>query len=245
MNTEAPAAIHAVGDFDGHQTTYTIKYSPRARWWRLDVRPGVGLVVVLPRGFDRRRLEPILHARRRWIRRTLEWAARQPVPLPPDELGDGRTVPFCGAPHTLAVTHEPRRATSVALRDSTLEVTVRTRSSLAVRRALRRWCWQQAHDIIPARVAALARQLGCSYRNVGIGDQRSRWGSCSQTGRLRFNWRLILMPSAILDYVAIHELTHLKVFNHSRQFWEQVAIACPSYQEHRQWLRKEAKHVSI
>jgi predicted metal-dependent hydrolase len=76
---------------------------------------------------------------------------------------------------------------------------------------------------------------------VTIKEQKSRWGSCSRAGNLNFNWRLLLAPLPVLDYVLIHELAHLKELNHAPKFWRLVAAACPNYEAHRRWLREHGR----
>ncbi|HEY6030384.1 MAG TPA: M48 family metallopeptidase [Gaiellaceae bacterium] len=82
-----------------------------------------------------------------------------------------------------------------------------------------------------------AARLGVSFRRIRIADQRSRWGSCSSRGTLSFNWRLVLAPAEVLDYVVVHELCHLREPNHSRRFWALVEAARPGWRAQREWLR--------
>jgi predicted metal-dependent hydrolase len=90
---------------------------------------------------------------------------------------------------------------------------------------------------LPARLAELAASFGLSVARVSIRNQRWRWGSCSRTGHICLNWRLVAMPEWVRDYVIVHELMHLKRLDHSPKFWKLVAAACPQYQEARAWLR--------
>ncbi|HET7044519.1 MAG TPA: SprT family zinc-dependent metalloprotease [Gaiellaceae bacterium] len=85
--------------------------------------------------------------------------------------------------------------------------------------------------------------LGVAYARIRIADQRSRWGSCSSRGTLSFNWRLALAPAAVLDYVVVHELCHLREPNHSARFWALVEAARPGYREPRRWLREHGPEL--
>ena len=87
--------------------------------------------------------------------------------------------------------------------------------------------------------ARTAGAAGLSVGRVGVGDPRSRWGSCTHDGRLMFSWRLILAPPPVLDYVAAHEVAHLAQMNHSPAFWAEVARLMPDYEPHRRWLKAE------
>jgi predicted metal-dependent hydrolase len=90
---------------------------------------------------------------------------------------------------------------------------------------------------LPARLRELAAELGLTVTRVSVRNQRWRWGSCSPSGHICLNWRLIQMPSWVRDYVLVHELMHLKRMDHSAKFWKLVAEACPGYQRARKWLR--------
>jgi len=96
----------------------------------------------------------------------------------------------------------------------------------------------RASEELPARLAELAVRHGLAPPRVGVGDQRTRWGSCSRTGRIRLNWRLVLMPDWVRDYVIIHELMHLRRLDHGPAFWALVGEACPAWRDARRWLRR-------
>ena len=95
---------------------------------------------------------------------------------------------------------------------------------------------------LPVRLQALAEHHGVKVSRVSVRNQRSRWGSCSPAGHICLNWRLVLMPEAVRDYVLIHELMHLRRLDHSPHFWRLVAHACPDFESSRRWLR-ENKHT--
>lgn len=95
----------------------------------------------------------------------------------------------------------------------------------------------RARTDLPERLLEIAAQQGLTVAGVSVRNQRTRWGSCGRDGRISLNWRLVLMPPAVRDYVLIHELMHLKRLDHSPAYWKLVAAACPGYREARQWLR--------
>lgn len=97
---------------------------------------------------------------------------------------------------------------------------------------------ERAKSVLAQRTAYYARQVGVTYgrRRITVRDQKTRWGSCSQTGNLNFNFRLILAPLEVLDYVVVHELCHRRQMNHSAQFWQEVAQVLPDYRKRKAWL---------
>jgi predicted metal-dependent hydrolase len=94
---------------------------------------------------------------------------------------------------------------------------------------------------LPVRLRELAAEHGLSVQRISIRNQRWRWGSCSPSGHICLNWRLVRMPDFVRDYVMIHELMHLKRMDHSPRFWKLVAKACPGYEIARRWLRVHAR----
>ncbi len=96
----------------------------------------------------------------------------------------------------------------------------------------------RARRELPPRLLELAARNGLAVARVTIRDQRSRWGSCSPKGHIALNYRLLLMPAEVCDYILIHELMHLKQADHSRRFWRHVEAACPGFRDAERWLRK-------
>ena len=102
---------------------------------------------------------------------------------------------------------------------------------------------KQAMIVIPARVRCYAPMVGVDYGRVTVRSQKTRWGSCSARGNLNFNISLMRAPLAVLDYVVIHELTHRKHMNHSKEFWADVARVMPEYKLAEKWLKEHGDEI--
>ncbi|MDE7021551.1 MAG: M48 family metallopeptidase [Lachnospiraceae bacterium] len=102
-----------------------------------------------------------------------------------------------------------------------------------------------ARAYIPQRVAYYHAMTGGIYERITIRDQKTRWGSCSSKGTLSFNWRLMLAPPAVLDYVVVHELCHLTHMDHSPAFWQAVEAVCPDYRKLRRWLKEHGDELIL
>lgn len=113
------------------------------------------------------------------------------------------------------------------------------------RKALEERYRKAAKEYFPARVAYYEKLLGVTHTSITIRDQKTRWGSCSARGGLNFNWRLMLAPPRILDYVVVHELCHRKEMNHSKAFWNAVEMILPDYKELRAWLRENGSQLTL
>lgn len=102
---------------------------------------------------------------------------------------------------------------------------------------------EEARKVLTEKTDYYKQFLNVEYQKIRIGDQKTRWGSCSSSGTISYNWRLILMPEKIVDYVVVHELCHMIEMNHSKRFWEQVEAILPDYQARRNWLKENGKFV--
>lgn len=104
-----------------------------------------------------------------------------------------------------------------------------------------RKCRTAAGQMLQERAAFFAGIMGVDYGRITVRDQRTRWGSCSAKGNLNFNWRLILAPQEVLDYVVVHELAHRREMNHSHRFWSLVKMVLPDYERRRRWLKENGE----
>ena len=111
---------------------------------------------------------------------------------------------------------------------------------MKTRKAAEEWMRAESRDEFEEEVARQAIRMRAHPKAISIRDQRTRWGSCSSLGNLSFNWRLVMAPPTILQYVVIHELAHLFEPNHSKDFWAIVAKYYPDYNQARAWLRKNS-----
>ncbi len=113
------------------------------------------------------------------------------------------------------------------------------------REHLKAWYRQEALRVIAARVEFFAQRDGFQYKSVRISHAERRWGSCGSRGGLNFSWRLVMLPMSVVDYLVIHELHHLRHRNHSREYWDAVRVAMPSFEMAEDLLRAYENHVAI
>jgi predicted metal-dependent hydrolase len=209
------------------QITYRIRRSQRARHVRVTVDAARGVEVVLPRQAAEREAAVAIRQLAPWIERRLGEVRRARLAV----AARGDRVPYLG--ELLLVSPQPGRM-RVHRRGS--ELLTPTGEQLVP--ALERWYKRTARDEIAARLEAACARSGNSYSKLSIRGQRTRWASCSCNGSMSFNWRLLLAPEPVLDYVVWHEVCHLEVLDHSPRFWALLASYCPGYREPKAWLRR-------
>ncbi|HEY3828093.1 MAG TPA: SprT family zinc-dependent metalloprotease [Solirubrobacteraceae bacterium] len=210
---------------------YTVRRSARARRVRVNVRPltdlgAVGVEVVLPTRAPERAAAAAVDELRPWIERRLAEARGVLAHL----AQRGGTVPYLG--RTLELVGQPGRSQAHLSGERLLVPAGDPRAALELfyRRAARRE--------IAARLDRATALAGTPYNGLSIRAQRTRWASCSAGGRMSFNWRLLLAPESVLDYVVWHEVCHLEILDHSPRFWALVQHRWPRWREDREWLRR-------
>jgi len=112
-------------------------------------------------------------------------------------------------------------------------------------RELTAWYQEQALRHLREKTARHAERLGVHPSSVGIKSYRSRWGSCHRDGRVYFNWRIIMAPHSVVDYVVVHELCHLVHHNHSPAYWKLVTHTCPDYRDAKTWLKVNGQTLDV
>ena len=200
---------------------------------RVSVAARSGVEVVLPSRGTRRDADAAVARLRPWIERRLAAVADVEASL----AARAGTVPYLGEP--LVLVPQPGRQ-RVHRRGDTLVV-----PDGDPRPALERWYRRAAREEFAARLDRTTAEAGLTYRGLTIRGQRTRWASCSSSGAMSFNWRLLLAPEPVVDYVVWHEVCHLAVPDHSRRFWALVARHCPDHREHSAWLRRHGETLVL
>ncbi|MFH1382126.1 MAG: SprT family zinc-dependent metalloprotease [Chloroflexota bacterium] len=214
---------------------YRVKRSARARHLRLEMRPESGLTVIIPRSGSLRHVSDILKAKQGWILTNLAKYDRTPKPVV-REIKAGDAVPYLGQKLMVLMEASCGKASCVRLEQGKL---IASTASVPVKlnMLLEQWYRAQAGRLIMQKVEEWSSRLDIKHNGITVRGQKTRWGSCSRQGKLSFNWRLLMAPEPVIDYVVVHELTHLKEMNHSKRFWQAVAKHCPEWRELKKWLR--------
>jgi predicted metal-dependent hydrolase len=204
---------------------YTVRRSARARRVRVNVHAHTGVEVVLPARAPERAAAAAVSELRPWIERRLAEASDVRA-LIAQRAG---TLPYLGTP--LALVTQPGRTRVHRSGDHLLV------PAGDARPALERFYRRAARAEIAPRLDRATALAGSRYSGLDIRAQRTRWASCSAAGRMSFNWRLLLAPERVLEYVVWHEVCHLEILDHSPRFWALLGQHWPSWCEERDWLR--------
>lgn len=225
---------------DGRSIEFAIRYSPRARSARLRVGAREGLIVVVPTGLQRERVQQIVSSKRDWIVARLADidAIRHLIPQPVPARPQAFDLPALA--ETWRVEYQAiRRRTVGAKTDQPGRIVVfgAIDDVEACHAALRRWLARHATATLPGWLERVAAQCGLTPGGISIKNQRTRWGSCARSGRISLNCKLLFLPRDLVRYVMIHELCHLIEPNHSDRFWSQVRARDHAADEHQERMR--------
>jgi len=198
------------------------------------------VLVRAPLKLARREVLAFVHQNRVWIARKLAQARVLQEERTPRQFQEGESFPFLGEQNRLCYV-----AGGEYLRKENGDFLLGADLSARAGDLFRTWYRARAREILEDRVAHFALRMGLSCRSVRITDAKERWGSCNAAGGLNFAWRLVMAPPAVIDYVIVHELSHLVEMNHSRRFWGRVGRVLPDYAKRRKWLRENEHRLTL
>jgi len=228
---------------DGSTVSYTLKRSLRAKnvWLRVGI--GTGLEVVAPAKMSARELGGVLEKKQAWIQKQMVRIGHNKGQAGGKVLGNGAMLPFLGDELCLRVLKNRGQETLVRHVNGEIVAAVKDDNIETLRAALETWYRDIARKEITRRVLKFSD--GKNFGKITIKDQKTRWGSCSSKGNLNFNYRLVMAPPKIIDYLVMHELTHLECPNHSKRFWAKLKKICPDYEKSDLWLKENGRHLTL
>ena len=227
--------------------SYTVLRSPRRRSVTIKVSPDNRISISVPPHLSEKKIEEIIRMKSGWIRKQIEHNQNRPL-LKPKSYENGETFFFLGEPLRLQIEETEKDNVEVRGEMLVISISAKRRSMNTAAYAalcLNRWYQEQAEKILRERTAVFAAKMKVRPNSVRIKTVRSRWGSCTRSGNLTYNWKIVMAPSAVLDYVVIHELAHMIHLNHSQKFWKKVSEFDSRYDEHRKWLHRHAPFLEI
>lgn len=229
----APEPDHITVVHAGESFRVAVRRRATARRFTLRVSNATGeAVMTLPERGDFAAALRFAEAHGGWIASRLKRVPERIAFTP------GAVVPLRGRPHRIVHWSQVRGLAAAATDPDGHPVIAVSADAPHVPRRVRDFLQREARRDIEAAVARHTAALGIAAKGITVRDTTSRWGSCSATGRLNFSWRLILAPAFVLDYLAAHEVAHLKEMNHSHRFWRVVHGLCPHTEEAERWLKR-------
>ena len=227
---------------NGPHFDYRIRESPRAKYMSLRVTVDRGLEVVVPRGFNHVLIPTFLREKHEWVQAALakvqqvrDLRAADQTEVRPTE------VVFQSVGRTWTVEYELKRGRKLTLVDDgqgRLRISGPIENTAACYSVLQRWAHRQSFSVLVPLLRELSSETGIAFARTAIRCQKSRWGSCSSSGTISLNQKLLFVEPDLVRYVLIHELCHMREMNHSRHFWKLVGQFYPDYRNARRRLKE-------
>ena len=204
----------------------------RRRTVGLQVTSDASLIVRVPHKMPLETIHEVAQRKLPWILRKQHFARANYLPLVPKTFTAGEKFPYLGEEYELSFVP----GSYGALVFDGKRFLLREGCAPLAKWLFRDWYREQAADLLDTRVRHYTGMTGRPYSTIKLADARGRWGSCSSKGVLNFNWRLVMAPREVVDYVVIHEVVHLEELNHSKRFWQKVKTLAPDFLQAKQWL---------
>ncbi len=236
--------------FGSSTFNFTLLHSSKLKTVKITVEFEHGVEVTAPAGMSDQAVEQILQQKGRWIMEKLDAIASIDAPPPKKEFVSGEKFLYLGRQHTLVVSERAERRPLLVMRSSTFEATVPPELKIwdrqnIIRELFRVWYQQRAEAKLIEQVRTYADRLNLQPTEIKVMHLDQRWGSCTPRGVVHLNWRLIMAPIQIIDYLVVHELCHLSIPEHSPRFWDRVGSIIADYEDRREWLRVNGPSLTV
>jgi Predicted metal-dependent hydrolase len=201
-----------------------------------------------PKYVSSKQLKELLSAKQEWI--LTQWlASRNTLRSPKRQYIAGALFPYRGQSLELSIRREPHQSTQVSAEGQVLVVSLPYNlldyQCVDIQDSIMAWYKVEARRVLQSKLKEQAKKMQVTYREFRLKDQKTRWGSCSNQGNINLNWRIIMAPEEVIDYLVIHELAHLTQPNHSEKFWQRVGTFMPDYVRRRNWLRDHGQELVL
>jgi hypothetical protein len=228
---------------------YELKINARARRITIFVREGQ-VKVSVPVGVTEKQVQKFVSSKQQWIFKHWQQYREQQTFNAQKIYKSGQRFPYRGRNLTILVGEHKYKTIGVRLIQDSLRICFPEKTLLEkrpdyIKEALIFWYKNQARRILRNKLDHYAGIMGVEYRALRIKEQKTRWGSCSAQGNINLNWKVIMAPDVVIDYLIIHELAHLKYLNHSRDFWNLVSEYVKDYKQLRKWLKDHGKDLEV
>jgi predicted metal-dependent hydrolase len=239
---------HGFVHYNNTEIRFAIRRSNKRRHTiSILVDPKHGVILRAPVRTPISRLQEVTLDRAEWILERLASDRDHPLASSHRDFQQARSILYLGESYpvrTLALQGGRRKIAGMCdlltegLHASLPEISCERTKNTILFRGIRKWYYQHALKLLIERSDHYAKLLGVEYSALLIRDQKRRWGSCDSRGVIRYNWKIMMTPLKLIDYLVVHELCHLRVRDHSSRFWNLVGTILPDYRERREELRK-------
>jgi len=204
----------------------------------IQIQPVDKILVLSPKGIPAEIIKEKVKSKSKWIIKKLLDFKDMGYLLFNREFVNGEAFMYLGRNYSLQILLDKNlQRIKVELSDGKLSIYTPIKEQPVLKKAMEKWYRREAKKIILKRIEFYKPKVSIEPRAIKIKEQKKRWGSCTSKGDLLFNWRTVMAPSPVIDYIIVHEMSHLTNKNHSSKFWKSVELILPDYKIRKKWLR--------
>jgi hypothetical protein len=205
----------------------------------IQVEPIDKILVLSPKGLPEDIIKEKVKSKSKWIiRKLLDFKDMGYLPFN-REFVNGEAFIYLGRNYSLQIVLDKNlKNPKVELSNGKFAISTPVKDQVLLKKAMEKWYRREAKKIILKRTEFYKPKFSIEPRGIKIKEQKKRWGSCTSKGDLLFNWKAIMAPSTVIDYIIVHELSHLIHKNHSQKFWSQIESLIPDYKIRKKWLKE-------
>ena len=223
---------------------FVIEYRNR-KTTAIHIKPPGIVVVLSPIFTPEETIRERVRSKGGWILKKLSQVRQMDPEKFKKDFTDGESFLFLGKNYGLKLVKSKRKIPKVFFREGVFYLETGLYDIHDMRKAMEKWYRKKADRIINDRVVFYEEKIGKKPRSARVREQKCRWGSCTGRGDMYFNWRCVMAPPGIIDYIVVHEMSHLIHSNHSRAFWEKVESILPDYRKRKKWLKENGMMMDI
>ncbi|CUH96916.1 hypothetical protein P22_3028 [Propionispora sp. 2/2-37] len=224
-----------------YQLYYTILYRKNRKTIQIKVKDTQLLEITAPVQYPATSIETLLQKKSKWILSRIDHLRKLSANPVNSALSQGTRILYLGKEYYLHFYYTTTDNTpTIRLEADKMQIVLPKfthRNTDVIHQLIKKWYLAAAADLLTTKTMEWSKKLHVLPKQIHIKEQKTRWGSCSALGNINYNWRIIMAPTGVIDYLVVHELSHLRELNHSRQFWLLVESCLPNYKQERNWLK--------
>ena len=230
--------MYGFSELNNMELNYSVIYSSKRKKLTITVERDRSVIVKAPTGTKAEKIRQVVESRKQWLYEKINYSQKYKLPIHPPgkELVNGESLPYLGRNYRLEIVDRDGLIQLINNRFLVPKSNLDKRGSV-----FKDWYIQKATEEILPRVQLHADRLGVKFNLAKITNSKYCWGSCTPSDNVNFNWRLVKAPMAVIDYIIIHELTHLIEANHTPRFWNIVKSQIPNVEKAKQWLKENGE----
>lgn len=230
---------------DNRKIDFRLEYRKR-KSLSIRIDPTGNILVIAPKGLSQGRIEELLKSKSKWILNKLDEIEEIGYKDVPKEFVDGELFMYLGENYPLEIeVFDGVENPEIVIFQGKIHIKTPRNDTELLKNAMERWYREMCFIMINQRVDYYKEIIGKEPNNIRVKEQKKRWGSCTSRGDILLNWRCIMAPLEIIDYIVVHEMCHLVYMNHSKVFWALVESILPDYKKRRDWLKRYGIFLNI